>query len=63
MCASHRQPEHEATDAAQRAVVIGCGLGADAEYVASLGFDTTSFDISGTAIRLARQRFPGSAVR
>ena len=47
----------------QRAVVVGCALGADAEYVAALGFDTTGFDISGTAIRLARQRFGGSAVR
>lgn len=46
-----------------RAVVVGCALGADAEYVAGLGFDTTGFDISGTAIRLARQRFGGSAVR
>ena len=55
--------EQELSGAAQRAVVVGCALGADAEYVASLGFDTTGFDISGTAIRLARQRFPGSAVR
>jgi hypothetical protein len=47
----------------QRAVVVGCALGADAEYVAGLGFATTGFDISGTAIRLARQRFGGSAVR
>ena len=47
----------------QRAVVVGCALGADAEYVAALGFDTTGFDISGTAIRLARQRVGGSAVR
>ena len=43
--------------------MVGCGLGADAEYVAALGFDTTGFDISGTAIRLARQRLGGSAVR
>lgn len=49
--------------AGQRAVVVGCALGADAEYAAALGFDTTGFDISGTAIWLARQRFPGSAVR
>lgn len=42
---------------------MGCGLGADAEYLASLGFDTVGFDISETAIRLARERFPGSAVR
>jgi SAM-dependent methyltransferase len=55
--------EQELSGAAQRAVVVGCALGADAEYVASLGFDTTGFDISGTAIRLTRQRFPGSTVR
>ena len=32
--------------AGQRAIVVGCALGADAEYVAALGFDTTGFDIS-----------------
>jgi SAM-dependent methyltransferase len=51
------------TGAGGRAIVVGCGLGADAEYLASLGFDTVGFDISQTAIRLARERFPGSAVR
>jgi SAM-dependent methyltransferase len=40
----------------QRAVVVGAGLGADAEYVASLGFDTLGFDISATAVRLAGER-------
>ncbi|GAA4113441.1 hypothetical protein GCM10022415_08760 [Knoellia locipacati] len=44
------------------AVVVGCGLGADAEHLASLGFDTTGFDLSPTAIRTARARRPGSAV-
>lgn len=48
--------------AGRRAVVVGCGLGADGEYVASRGFHTTGFDISETAIRVARQRHPGSAV-
>jgi SAM-dependent methyltransferase len=46
----------------RRAVVVGCGLGADAEYTARLGFDTTGFDISATAIRLAGQRFPHTMV-
>jgi SAM-dependent methyltransferase len=46
----------------RRALVVGCGLGDDAEHVASLGFATVAFDISPTAIRLARGRFPGSAV-
>jgi SAM-dependent methyltransferase len=45
-----------------RAIVIGCGLGADAEYLASLGYDTSAFDVAPTAIELCRQRYPGSSV-
>jgi SAM-dependent methyltransferase len=45
-----------------RAVVVGCGLGADAEHVASLGYATTAFDIAGTAVDLARERHPDSGV-
>jgi threonine dehydrogenase-like Zn-dependent dehydrogenase len=44
------------------AVVVGCGLGADAEYLASLGFDTIGFDVSPTAVRVAGERHPASAV-
>jgi SAM-dependent methyltransferase len=47
----------------RRAVVVGCGYGDDAEYVAGLGFDTDAFDIAETAIAGARRRFTGSAVR
>jgi hypothetical protein len=39
-----------------RAAVVGAGLGTDAEYVASLGFDTLGFDVSPTAVRLANER-------
>jgi SAM-dependent methyltransferase len=46
----------------RRALVVGCGLGDDAEHVAGLGFATVAFDISPTAIRLARERFPASKV-
>ena len=45
-----------------RAVVVGCGLGADAELLAARGFATTGFDISPAAIRLARERHPDSPV-
>ncbi|WP_280340759.1 class I SAM-dependent methyltransferase [Nocardia neocaledoniensis] len=45
-----------------RALVIGCGLGTDAEFVAAQGIRTTAFDISPTAIRGARARHPGSPV-
>jgi SAM-dependent methyltransferase len=47
----------------KRALVVGCGLGDDAEFVAGLGFGTVAFDIAPTAIAAARRRFPGSAVR
>jgi SAM-dependent methyltransferase len=46
----------------RRALVVGCGLGTDAEFVASFGFDTVAFDISPTAVRVARERHPGSRV-
>jgi SAM-dependent methyltransferase len=46
-----------------RAIVVGCGYGRDAEYLASLGFDTTAFDISPSAIAGARARNPSSIVR
>lgn len=68
---SRRQPNPLLTDWAQRhhlagtgkrAIVPGCGLGADAEYLAGLGFTTIGFDVSPTAIRLARERYPGTCV-
>jgi Methyltransferase domain len=45
-----------------RAIVNGCGLGDDAEHVASLGFATVAFDVSPTAVDAARRRFPRSTV-
>lgn len=44
------------------ALKVGSGLGDDAEELARRGFDTTAFDISASAIRRSRERFPGSAV-
>lgn len=48
--------------AGRSAVVVGCGLGADAEFLASLGFATTGFDIAPAAVEEARRRRPDSAV-
>jgi SAM-dependent methyltransferase len=50
------------TGAGRTALVVGCGPGRDAELVSGLGFATTAFDIAPTAIRMARQRHPGSPV-
>ena len=45
-----------------RALVVGCGLGDDAEHLASLGYAVTAFDVAPTAIAQARRRFPASSV-
>jgi SAM-dependent methyltransferase len=44
------------------ALVVGCGFGDNAEQLAAWGFETTAFDVSPTAIRSAKQRFPESRV-
>jgi len=44
-------------------LVIGCGLGDDAEYLHSLGFHVDAFDISETAIEMCKARFPKSKVK
>jgi SAM-dependent methyltransferase len=45
-----------------KALTIGCGLGDDAEELVARGFDTTAFDISGTAIEWCASRFPRTRV-
>lgn len=47
---------------ARRALVVGCGLGDDAEALAQRGFQVTAFDISPHAIAWCQQRFPNSCV-
>ncbi len=46
----------------QRAMVVGCGLGDDAVEMARRGFDVTAFDVSASAIELARERHHDRAV-
>ena len=46
----------------REALVVGCGYGADAEFLSLRGFRTTAFDFAPTAIATARQRYPGSEV-
>jgi SAM-dependent methyltransferase len=46
----------------RRGVVVGSGLGGDAEYLASVGFDTIGFDVAPTAVQVAKDRHPGSPV-
>ncbi|PXX60905.1 methyltransferase family protein [Nocardia tenerifensis] len=53
---------HARAGGGTRAMVVGCGLGRDAEHLAELGFETTAFDVAETAIKTARERFPDSPV-
>jgi SAM-dependent methyltransferase len=45
-----------------RVLVVGCGLGDDAEYLSKLGAKVTAFDLSQTAIDWCQHRFPTSQV-
>ena len=47
---------------AGRAVVVGCGLGADSEHLAAHGWRTVAFDISPAAVAAVRDRYPDSPV-
>lgn len=48
--------------AGKAALVVGCGFGDDAEQLAAWGFETTAFDVSPSAIRACKRRFPQSRV-
>ena len=46
----------------REALVVGCGYGADAEFLVLLGFRVTGFDFAPTAIAGARRKYPDSEV-
>ncbi|TGQ54170.1 class I SAM-dependent methyltransferase [Mesorhizobium sp. M1C.F.Ca.ET.193.01.1.1] len=46
----------------KRAIVIGFGTGQDSEFIASIGYDTTAFEVAATAVSAARRHFPNSRV-
>lgn len=46
----------------KKALIVGCGLGDDAEALSELGFKVTGFDISPSAIAWCQKRFPNSQV-
>ena len=46
----------------RKAIVIGCGVGDDAETLSETGYEVTAFDISLEAIRLCKNRYPETRV-
>jgi 2-polyprenyl-3-methyl-5-hydroxy-6-metoxy-1,4-benzoquinol methylase len=46
----------------KKAIVVGCGVGDDAEALSKYDFDVTAFDISPSAIELCKKRYPNSKV-
>lgn len=44
------------------ALVVGCGMGDDAIELETRGFKVTAFDVSETAIKFCKERFPQSKV-
>ena len=46
----------------KRALVVGCGLGYDAEFLARLRYTVTGFDVAPTAIERVVRENPGSPV-
>lgn len=45
-----------------KAIVIGCGVGDDAEALSEYGYEVTAFDISPEAIRLCKNRYSDTTV-
>jgi SAM-dependent methyltransferase len=50
------------TGRGREALVVGCGYGADAEFLAELGYRTTAFDFSPTAVAAALRKHPETEV-
>ena len=49
-------------DSGRTALVVGCGMGYDAELLARHGFEVTAFDVAPTAVGAASRANPGSPV-
>ena len=54
--------DRDVAPAERAALVVGCGLGDDAEALSARGWRVSAFDVAPTAIARCRERFPASAV-
>lgn len=55
--------DQQATPPRGRALVVGCGYGDDAEFLAGCGLEVAAFDVAPSAVARCRSRFPGSRVQ
>lgn len=46
----------------KKAIVVGCGVGDDAQALSDYGYEVIGFDISTEAINLCKKRYPNSKV-
>lgn len=53
----------DAVSSGSTCLVVGCGLGDDAEALTARGWDVVAFDVAATAIDACRARFPASTVQ
>jgi SAM-dependent methyltransferase len=44
------------------ALVVGCGLGEDAVYLAKRGWNVTAFDLSASAVEWAKEMYPNPSI-
>jgi SAM-dependent methyltransferase len=56
------EKEHPLEGNGRTALVVGCGLGDDANFLAERGFKVTAFDISETAIEWAKKLYAGKGI-
>ena len=47
----------------KKAIVVGCGVGDDAEALSEQGYEVTAFDIAPEAITLCKKRYPNTKVK
>jgi SAM-dependent methyltransferase len=55
--------ERQPTPPRGQALVVGCGYGDDAEFLAGCGLEVAAFDVAPSAVARCRSRFPGSRVQ
>jgi len=54
--------KHPVSTQRKKAIVIGCGVGDDAEVLSEYGYEVTAFDISPSAIELCKNRYKRTTV-